>query len=135
MKRQGLGTFVTGHAYGEQFASWLDRRWFDARPYRRCSLRAATANELKEMFPCTHIIVRKISINERHRYPVDLRDVSEAFLEKLADNSPEEVILDAVLEEIAFIAHRGSREPLNSVVQRVLNRFIKRRGGVGGTIQ
>ena len=24
MKRQGLGTFVKGHAYGEQFASCVD---------------------------------------------------------------------------------------------------------------
>lgn len=104
------GTLVKRQGYAEHSAAWLDRQWFDARPHRRLTIRAATANEIKDMGGCTHVIVRKLSTDTRLRHPMWLACVAGELIEKLHDDRP---VAPALEELLDCMAHRRPHPALN----------------------
>jgi len=98
-----------------------DRCWFDDRPARSYRLRPLIPGELPEVSGDTHVLVVKLSFNERQRLPISLLGVPQALMQKMQDEAHDAPVLDAVLGELCFALMTGERLDLGAVIRKALH--------------
>lgn len=104
---------------------WQDRRWFDDRPKRTYRLRPLLPGEFPEVSGDTHVIVMKLSTDERQRLPISLLGVPQAMMQKLQDEADDDPVLDAVLNELFFAFMAGEQFQLGAVIRKALERAAR----------
>lgn len=120
-----MQTTYPGKPFDEGNVQWQDRRWFDDRPKRTYCLRPLLPNEFPEVSGDTHVIVMKLSIDERQRLPIPLLGVPQAMMQKLQDEAHDDPVLDAVLGELFFAFMTGQQFELGAVIRKALEKAAR----------
>lgn len=103
-------------------APWADRQWFDLRPERAYRLRDVQPDEVQAFGGSSHIIVQKISANERMRVPVTLLGIPSGLKELLKGDGERADQLDAVLSECFAAALSGRAVELGRAIRAGLKK-------------